>query len=190
VITETGLERPVLVAWSYGGFVVGDYLRVHGEAAIGGVVLVGGAVLLRPPAFDHIGPGFLDNAPDACSPDLETSVPALRRFLRACTAHPLDDETASAALSWNMLTPPAVRGALLARELDATEVLARADVPILAIHGRSDAIVLPSMTEHLLAHCPNAAASWYEGVGHMPFMEDAARFDRELAAFVRAARGS
>jgi non-heme chloroperoxidase len=29
-----------------------------------------------------------------------------------------------------------------------------------------------------------AEPSWYEGVGHMPFWEDPARFDRELGEFV------
>jgi non-heme chloroperoxidase len=57
VIDQTQLERPVLVAWSYGGFIVADYVRAHGDAAIAGINLVGAAVLLRPPAFDHLGPG-------------------------------------------------------------------------------------------------------------------------------------
>ena len=70
VIDQTGLERPVLVAWSYGGLIVTDYVRAHGDAAIAGINLVGAAVALRPPTFDHIGPGMLDNAPEACVPDL------------------------------------------------------------------------------------------------------------------------
>ena len=45
---------------------------------------------LRTPGFDHIGPGFLENAGDACGPDLPTNIAAVRRFLRACTAKPLD----------------------------------------------------------------------------------------------------
>ena len=32
VIEQLLLDRPVLVAWSYGGFVVSDYLRAYGEA--------------------------------------------------------------------------------------------------------------------------------------------------------------
>ena len=46
--------------------------------------------MLKPPTFDHIGPGFLENAPDACAPDLATSIAAIRRFLEACTAEPLE----------------------------------------------------------------------------------------------------
>jgi hypothetical protein len=45
-------------------------------------------------------------------------------------------------------------------------------------------VVLPSMAEHVLARCGSAVASWYDGVGHMPFIEDAERFNLELAMFV------
>lgn len=89
VIDQTGLDRPVLV---------------------------GGTVLLRPPAFDHIGPGMLENAQGACAPDLLTNIHAIRRFLRRCTARPLDDELWSTALCWNMAVPPEVRGALIAAD--------------------------------------------------------------------------
>lgn len=184
VIEQTGLERPVLVAWSYGGFIVADYVRAHGDAGIAGIDLVGGAVLLRPPSFDHIGPGFLDNALDASGPDLRTNIAAIRRFLRCCTARPLDEELWSMAMCWNMVVPPEVRGALIAREIDETGVVSSLSVPILVTHGREDAIVLPSMADHVLGHCKTAVASWYEGVGHMPFTEAAERFNLELAAFV------
>ena len=184
VIERTNLDRPVLVAWSYGGFIVADYVRAYGDAGIAGIDLVGGAVLLRPPSFEHIGPGFLDNAMDASAPDLRANIAAIRRFLRSCTAGPLPDELWSAALCWNMAVPAEIRGALIAREIDDGDIYPRLSVPILVTHGRNDKIVLPSMAEHMLAHCGTAVASWYEGVGHMPFIEDTERFNLELAAFV------
>ena len=50
-------------------------------------------------------------------------------------------------------------------------------------------IVLPSMAEHLLTNCRTAVASWYDEVGHMPFIEETERFNLELAAFAdRAAQ--
>lgn len=187
VIEQVAPDRPVLVAWSYGGFVVTDYLRAYGEEGIAGVNLVGGAVLLAP-GFDHIGPGFLENAGDACVPDLATNIAAIRRFLSVNTAQPLSADDSSTALSWNMAVPAEVRGALLARAIDADDVLSRTSLPVLVTHGRADAIVLPSMAEHVLDVCPTARASWYEDVGHMPFVEDPARFDRELREFAGVAR--
>ena len=80
-----------------------------------------------------------------------------------------------------MVVPPAVRGALISRELGAGEIFASISVPMLVTHGRDDAIVLPSMAEYTLSVCAAATPSWYEGVGHMPFWESSDRFDRELA---------
>src|SRR4051812_18007042 len=56
VIGRLELDRPVLVGWSYGGFVATDYLRAYGEDRIAGLALVGAAVM-RTPGLDHIGPG-------------------------------------------------------------------------------------------------------------------------------------
>jgi non-heme chloroperoxidase len=187
VIEGAGAERPILVAWSYGGFIVTDYARTYGDGAIAGIVLVGGAVQLKPPTFDHLGPGLLSNAQEMCLPDLGANIAATRRFLRACTARPLDADTWESALCWNMVVPPQIRGALIAREIDGSDVLARLSVPALVIHGRQDEIVLPSMADYAVACCPTAAASWYEGVGHMPFAEASDRFNQEVATFVASA---
>ena len=105
VIDQTGLDQPVLVSWSYGGYVVADYLRAYGDTHISGINLAGSAMILRPPTFDHIGPGLLENAQDMCVPDLFTNIAATRRFLRACTSRPLDDDEMAAAFAWNMAVP-------------------------------------------------------------------------------------
>jgi non-heme chloroperoxidase len=189
VIDQTGLERPILVAWSYGGYIVADYLRAYGDARIGGIDLVGAAVILRPPTFDHLGPGLLENAQEMCAPDLFANIAATRRFLRACTSGPLDDEELAIAFAWNMVVPSAVRGALISRELDGSDILSSISVPVLVTHGHDDTIVLPSMAEYTLSVCPAATPSWYDGVGHMPFWEASDRFDRELADLVDTATG-
>ena len=41
VIDHLGLDRPVLVGWSYGAFVIGDYLRVHGQDNVAALELRG-----------------------------------------------------------------------------------------------------------------------------------------------------
>jgi pimeloyl-ACP methyl ester carboxylesterase len=185
IIEQTELGRPTVVAWSYGGFVITDYLRAYGEERIGAIDLVGAAVMLKPPTFDRIGPGFLENANDASGSDLAKNIAAVQRFLRACTVDELDEREWTAALSWTMVVPPAVRGALISREIDGTGALEEVSVPVLVTHGREDAIVLPSMSEHVLTTCETAVPSWYDGVGHMPFWEAADRFDGELADLAR-----
>jgi non-heme chloroperoxidase len=190
VISGAGLERPVVVAWSYGGFIVADYLRAYGDGALGGIAFAGSALHLKPTTFQDIGPGLLENAQAMCLPDLGANIAATRRFLRACTVDPLDTDLWESALCWNMVVPPEIRGALIAREIDADDVLAGLSVPVLVIHGTEDSIVLPSMARHVVERCPAAAISWYEGVGHTPFVEAQERFDQELATFVRATHSS
>jgi pimeloyl-ACP methyl ester carboxylesterase len=46
------------------------------------------------------------------------------------------------------------------------------------------------MAEHVLATCPTAQASWYDGVGHVPHLEAPERFNRELATLVHRARAT
>jgi non-heme chloroperoxidase len=135
--------------------------------------------------LDNIGPGFLENAPEASTEDLPTNIAAIRRFLRACTAKPMGAEDLEKALCYNMVVPPQVRGALVSRRIDSDDVLSRMTLPVLMTHGTEDTVVLPSMGQHILDVCQTAEASWYEAIGHAPFLEDPERFNRELADFTR-----
>jgi pimeloyl-ACP methyl ester carboxylesterase len=184
VLEACHLQLPVLVGWSYGGFVICDYLRRYGDSAISGINFVGAAVTLND-TFDHIGQAFLSTAPVAATGDLPGRIAAIRRFWQSMTEQPLDAADLEAGLCGTASVPPQVLGALISRQIDSDDVLAGLAVPVLVTHGRQDKIVLPSMAEHVLRVCPTARASWYDGVGHAPFMEDQERFDRELHDLVR-----
>lgn len=189
VIESLNLERPVLVGWSYGGFVISDYLRTHGQDAISGLAYVAGGVTLNEAAFGSlIGLAFVQAVKGMAQPDLPTTIDALRAFLRDCAAKPVPPEDFERALAFNAIVPPEVRSALVARTIDSDDVLEGMSIPVLVVHGTADRIVLPAMSEHILGSCPTATGSWYEGVGHMPFMEEAGHFNEELAKFVRRAQ--
>jgi pimeloyl-ACP methyl ester carboxylesterase len=85
-----------------------------------------------------------------------------------------------------MVVPAGVRAALFMREIDADDVLSTLTVPVLVVHGRSDAIVLPSMAQHVLDSCDSARPAWYDDTGHFPFWEKQDRFNRDLRDFVGA----
>lgn len=110
----------------------------------------------------------------------------LRRFVRACFATQPSPDDFEAILAYNAMVPPAVRRMLLGRRLEARELLASLDVPVLLTHGSEDPIIAPAMSRFGAATIPGSRLSLYEGVGHSTFYEDAPRFDRELAEFVRA----
>jgi non-heme chloroperoxidase len=186
IMEQLQLERPVLVGWSYGAFVICDYVRRHGQGNVGAVDFVEAAVRLSESAFGTlIGPGFLDHFADATAPDLPTNIRAMRSFVRTCLVAPVPADILEQAICWNVVVPAAIRAHLAARSIDEDDVLQELQVPVLVTHGRSDTVVLPAMAEHILAVCPSADASWYDGVGHVPHVEAAARFNEELARLAR-----
>jgi pimeloyl-ACP methyl ester carboxylesterase len=189
IIEELGLDRPVLVGWSYGGFIICDYVRTHGQESIAAINFVEGGVKLGAAAFGTlIGPGFLDHFADATADDLPTNIRGMRAFLRACATKPLSADDFETALCWNIVVPAQIRANLAAREIDGDDVLRGLKVPLLVTQGRSDTVVLPAMAEHVLATCPTAEVSWYEGIGHLPHVQEPDRFNRELATLTRRVR--
>ena len=181
VIDQLEIDGPVLVGWSYGGFIMADYVTHYGQEKIGGLNFVGAAVKMgTDEAVAMMGPGFLENIEDVRQPDLPTQITALRRFIRACTAEPLGDDAFETVLCYNMAVPWQVRLGLTSRELDYDEVLKTLSVPALVTHGTADQLVLPSMAEHIVKTVPGAKPSFYDGVGHVPFVEDIDRFNDEL----------
>ena len=182
IVDQLGLVRPVLVGWSYGAFVICDYVRVYGQDRIAAIEFVEGVTRLGESSFGTlIGPGFLDHFVDATADDLPTNIRAMRSFVRTCTAKPLSSDEFETALCWNIVVPAQIRANLAAREMDFDDVLRVIEVPMLVTHGRADSVVLSAMAEHVLATCATAEASWYDGVGHAPHLEEPERFNRELA---------
>jgi non-heme chloroperoxidase len=188
IIDAVGIDRAVLVGWSYGAFVISDYVRAHGEDRVAAINFVEGAVKLGETAFGTlIGPGFLDHFVGATADDLPTNIAAMRSFVKTCASRPLSAEDFETALSWNIVVPAEIRASLAAREIDCDDVLRALAVPLLVTQGRTDTVVLPAMAEHILATCSTAEASWYDDIAHLPHLEEPARFNHELAELTRRA---
>jgi non-heme chloroperoxidase len=186
IIGQLRLERPVLVGWSYGGFVICDYLRAHGQDRIAAIDFAGAVVTLGEAAFGTlIGPGFLDHFPGAVADDLPTNIQAMRALVKGWPVRPYPPEEVETLLCSAMVVPARIRANLAAREIDGDDVLRTLGIPLLVSHGRADTVVLPAMAEHVLATCPTAEPSWYAGVGHTPFLEQPERFNHELATLTR-----
>jgi len=188
IVHELRLDRSVLVGWSYGTFVICDYVREHGQDRVAAINLTGGAAQLGEAAFGTlIGPAFLDHFAGATADDLPTNIQTMRSFVRACLARPISTDDLETAVCWNVLVPPGIRANLAAREIDCADVLRTLTVPVLVAHGREDRIALPVNAERLATTCPTAEVSWYDGVGHAPHLEEPERFNRELAALTHRA---
>jgi pimeloyl-ACP methyl ester carboxylesterase len=184
VMDATGLKRPVLAGWSYGGRVMADYLKTHGTTKLAGLNYVD-AGQKADPAF--VGPN-LKNLPLMASEDLATNIAATRVFLHGCFSRQPTQDEFETMLAFNMMVPPKVRLGLSNRPLDIDDLLRKLELPVLVTHGSEDKNSNLIAAEYTAKMIPGAKLSIYQGIGHSPFFEDAPRFNAELAAFVRGAQ--
>lgn len=187
VIQTHNLQRPVLVGWSYGGYVIADYVRKFGDAGLGGLVFVGVSTKNgTSDAASFLGEDVLAIFGDVLSADVRASMNA-SRALAALFARDRSDDW-EIAFGSAMMVPPQIRIAMFSRLLDNDDVLASIRVPTLVVHGRNDRIVQLSAAQHTAKMVPHATLLVYPGVGHAPHLEVATRFNRDLADFVGSIR--
>lgn len=184
VIRALHLDHPVLCGWSYGPLVILDYLRHHGEAAIGGTHFVGAISKLgSPDAMAVLTPEFLGLVPGFFASDVEASVRSLDELLRLCFAREPSPDDRYLMLGYSVSVPPHVRQGLLSRAFDNDDLLPRLRKPVLITHGEGDAIVRREAVEQHRARVPHAQVHLVPGAGHAPFWDDTPAFNRRLREF-------
>ena len=68
---------------------------------------------------------------------------------------------------------------------DRNEVIDRLKVPVLFIFGKQDEYIPVAAAEETVARHPKAEVVWLENSGHMGFIEEKAKSEEVLSAFVR-----
>lgn len=184
IVDGLGLRDVTIVAWSYAGLVLADYLRIHGPDRVRALNLVAAATRAGfPDAYADFGAGAL---PDGLlSDDPAVSAAADGVFVAESAGRagfgPADADELRGIVSG---TSREVLRRLLGRVADNGALWASVGLPVLLTHGTADRINLPVISERQAATIPGARVSWYEGTGHLPFWEEQARFDRELLELV------
>ena len=186
VIQALGLKRPALSGWSYGGYIICDYVRHYGQEAIGGLHFVAAVTELgSDEASQMLGPALLALAPALLSNNAAESSLALGSLVDLLTHDELDPHDFYFFLGFNAAVPPLVRQAMFDRKLDNRGVLRGLKVPVLITQGQEDQLVLTAAADFIAGHIPHASRVDYPRCGHAPFFEVADQFNRDLAAFAR-----
>lgn len=185
IVEALGLDAPVVLPWSYGGAVLGEYLRRYGAGRIAGAFLFAAAVRLGRSAGAFFGPVMMGNARGLVSTERSFFEASARAFAEGCAkvASPAFVEDRIAA---TLRARPPVLRALLSRDEDYVPSYADATFPIAAVQGEDDAVVLPSLVAHLRERAPRVAVTSLPGVGHASFAEATDEVERVLRAFVAA----
>lgn len=189
LIEETGLDRPVLVGWSFGAAVVAEAAGQLGSR-IRGIVLIGAPTpkYIQGDGWDHGG------TPDV----LEQTLTALRdtrpEFLHGLAEGVCHADVGPNTIEWMwqtfMQTSPRADASL--RDLgnfDHRELLKTIEVPALLAAGPHDAVVDPAISAAAAKLLPHAREVDFADSGHAPFLEEREKFNRELLGFLQDVGG-
>ncbi|MFW8610191.1 alpha/beta fold hydrolase [Rhizobium beringeri] len=187
VLRESKAKSPVLVGWSLGGVVLSNYLAAHGDVGIGGLVYVDGVIELKP---DLITP-HPEVYAGLGSQDLRTHLDTVRTFLALCFQTEPEQETFERLLSNAAIASWIMTRTVPSMTVQAEEGLSKAKAPVLLIYGGKDNLVRP---EASIARAKSLngkiKSKIYDNSGHAPFLEEAARFNKDLADFTTFTQGS
>lgn len=193
VMAVTGLEKPVVVGWSYGGFVVADYVRHYGTGNIAGVNLVGSLGGLVPNTVfgrsgDEVSPEFaevLKNAARTRSMDLNELVLGAQGVAESFYTDTMTQADKDAQVAMGLMMPAYARRNMAGRKVDNTDIADQFDIPVLLSKGSEDMMMPDSDTQATLDTLSDVTLSFYDDTGHLPFFQHPQRYNAELMDFAK-----
>jgi pimeloyl-ACP methyl ester carboxylesterase len=180
VLKATGAKNPVLVGWSLGGVVLSNYLAAYGDEGIAGFVYVDGVIELNGTLITSHPQVYAGMASD----DLNVHLDAVRTFLGLCFHTKPDPATFDRLLSNAAMASWLMTRSIPSMTVLATEGLPKAHVPVLLLYGGKDELIHPDLSIARAKQLnPAVETKIYANSGHAPFLEEAQRFNLDLAAF-------
>jgi len=181
VIAALDLKRPLLVGWSFGGNVAMDFLRLHGDVPLAGLLLVstGAGLVLAPPASPGTPP------PPTASANLLTNMASVEQSMALLFEPGLDPALRQVFSAASMRVSPFVDRGVLSRRATAksnADLLPALNIPVTLVFGGRDRVVPATVTSAVKALLPRARVEDFADAGHAPFLDDAERFNRLLAS--------
>ena len=174
-------RKAVVIAWSYGGAVLTDYLSAYGGDLIAGIITVGATDKLGGPVGDFVQPQFGVLGKAIMTDDTGE---VAEQLLDMCATKPLDPSYRSELLEEATKCPAHVRNSMFRRTLDNDAALAAYYGPVLVTHGSDDQMFTVALGEHLAKTAKKGTLHIYEGSGHMTLWDDTDRFLDDVASVV------
>ena len=186
VIAEFRLVKPLLVGWSYGGYVTIDYVRHFGDAHVAGIVLVGSNAGLLPPPTEPAAIERMKQAREASrntTPDIETAIRNGHGFVRLMTAQPAPADMAEIMFATNQMMPAYARRAMADLQLQNNDMLPRLRVPVLLLTGDQDKSQPAPMLADIARQLKTGRLELLAGAGHAAFIDKPTEFNQALRQF-------
>lgn len=174
---------PLIAGWSFGGRVLSAYIGAGGQAA-GYIFINAVSEDVLPDGELPLGPGAA-GFPDAIGEDDARAAAAVVGFVDAMFAKPPPSPMRDRILASAASVPRTVRRAMRGTKTSTRAKLAVLDVPVLAVHGTDDAITRQLASETTAEAAQDGQCIIWDGLGHVPFLEDPALFDAAVIEFAK-----
>jgi non-heme chloroperoxidase len=180
------LERPVLLGWSMGAFVIHDYIKQFGTGRLAGLIVSGEAASdFKWDGFPH---GFIDlEILHSFMSDVQEDHEG---FIRHLVPEMFHSERDPADVEWMvsecLKLPIGPLSAILFDQSvqDYRETVRVIDIPTLICWGRHDGLLPASGAADLKERIPHAEVVMFEDSGHCPFIEETERFNGAVNEFM------
>lgn len=183
LVDALGIQRLVLNGWSLGGALAAAAADRLGERCAG-LVLTGGATPRYVQADDFPYGGAPGSVAETVAALRSNRTPFLHGLARAVCAKDPGDGVVDWLCRIFLATSPAADAALAELDhLDQRELLARLEVPVLAVVGGEDGFVSPDVGR-AAAEMTSAKLVELPDCGHAPFLEEGERYRSELHQFL------
>lgn len=189
VIAERRLRRPVIVGWSFGGYIALNYARHHGLDHVAALVLVGSNAGLPPAPTDPSTVARLAAQREnnrRAPPDVPAQIAYGQQFVELMTARPASEAMRRVMFATNQMLPTYARRAMHSLALDNQDLAAQLDHPVLFLVGDQDKTQSVEVLTRVAADLPEASLQVMSGSGHAPFIDAPEDFNRRLREFVAA----
>lgn len=181
-----GIDEVVLVGWSMGALVGWEYVDQFGTDRLRGLVVVDQHPAdLEQEDYEH---GAFDFEELVGLMELaQTDPQGLNElFLEEMFATSPADRVERLVLDEMSRVPPSIKSAILFDQSvrDYRDVLPSVDVPTLVCVGEDETLLETGGVEFVAETTPEARLERFAESGHCPFLEESARFNSVLEAFV------
>ena len=186
VVSDAKMEKPVLVAWSYGGLFAMDYIRTYGADSLSGLVLVGSKAGLEEPA--QPAPPTLTRRIQVAqntSQNISVIYDWTKGYMNFLIEDGPDAEAEKARfLAASLMAPHYIRPYFRQRPTDNRDLLPQLNMPMSFIVGSKDVVNKPDDVQAIAGQIGGVPVNVYEDTGSMPFWYQADRFNADLKSFL------
>jgi len=184
LLGNLGISRATLVGWSQGAQDVSAYLAAYGTSGVDGVILVDSPVswgAAETDAHPGLAKSILSGIPSYARSPEDFS----RGMVRSIFAQPHTDLDMDKIVQSTMQTPPDIGVAMLTQDIfgaDRRPALRKLDKPALVIASARSPLL--DEQKEMAALIPNAQFVALDSTGHAVMVDQPARFDSVVSAFL------